>query len=222
MAYSFFNSLFSSHGDVRICPSPECVLHLEEVSTGDEETGPLSSLSYVDIATTIHCFAIKHDENFHVKKIFSHTKGFWSRNDYLLVNQEYDTTEFFVIELKSRNYRKAKVINQMRSGVAMVSYCIRLGLDIGKIHSLKKFNAYAIVLTNTVTRNLGTDLRANCQMAKFEKRCGRKCGVFCVNGHEISLADIRYHAIPLEFGLCKVNDFTHIPPYPGTNDVCTI
>lgn len=220
MPYQFFDSLFSADPEVRIAINASQAIRIDETRDVDGKKKPLSNLSYVDITLPSSAFAIRHDENFHAKRIFSNVKGYQSKNDYFIVAKTNLGIELFIVELKSRCYRKSKVKNQLLSGVAMVSYCIRLGIDRTKdVAGFGMVKIYAIVLTNTISDFSGTGIRANKDIAKYIKACGTASGVMCVNGHTATLEDLRTHAIPVTFDGLKSNDLDVIPPYPGTGDI---
>ena len=216
MAYDFFNGLFNLSEQVRLKKSANGIVKLEESQTVD--AGVLSKRSYVEIALPSG-FAIRHGENFRLKNIFSAAKGYGCNSDFIIVSNESPILEIYIVELKSRNYRKPKVINQLICGSALVSYCVRFGID--KVQSSGRFKyirAYGVVLTNTTSECLGTGLSANSEVVEFAKKCGPSSSVYCVNGHEITLEQLRYHAIPIALDNQKANDFTGLPPYPGTGD----
>ena len=216
MAYNFLDGLFNLSEQVRLKKSTNDIVKLEESQTVD--AGALSKRSYVKIALPSG-FVIRHGENFRIKNIFSSVKGYGCNSDFIIVSNVPPIVEIYIVELKSRNYRKGKVINQLICGSALVSYCVRFGID--KTQSSRRFEfvrAYGVVLTNTTTECLGTGLSANTEVVEFAKRCGPSSGVYCVNGHDITLEQLRYHAIPIALDNQKTNDFTGLPPYPGTGD----
>lgn len=213
MACAFLDRLFNVHDAVRLRPTTGNVYHLEEL--GEDR---LSARSYVDVSVP-NGFVIKHDENFRVKKIFRDLKGFRSKGDFIVVSNEGDHVDYFIVELKSRNYKIERVQRQFRCGVALASYCQRLGLDCEKApERFGKIAVYAVVLTNTVSEHRGTVISANAVNLDFAGRCDAAKGVYCVNGHSVSLADLRRHAFSVSLMPDKCNDFSGMVPYPGGPD----
>ena len=211
--YSFLDRLFSRNSKIRLSPQSENKYRLDE-----NGSSPFNSVSYVEL-TLANGFVVKHDENFRVKHIFSTEKGFCSKSDFIVVSQTNGKTEYFIVELKSRNYKIEKVRNQFICGVAMAEYCRRLGIDFeGDVSRFLKCDVYAVLLTNTVTEHRGTALDSNLDSLAFAKKCGPGTGVLCVNGHTVTLDQLRANAIPVKIGFGDFNPFNTLVPYPGGED----
>ena len=218
MAYAFFTQLFNSSAEVRVPPLEQGFVRLKEQATADGAEMPLSSESYVDIKVE-NGFVVRNDENFRVKKIFSKAKGLQSRNDFLIFNRNGSRTEAFIVELKSRTYKTSSVKNQLLTGTALLAYCKRLGIDRHKDCSrFSALDVYAVILTSTVTKRRRSALSEDLTMKRFAEKCGVGSGAVCVNGHCVTLEDLRVHAIAVSLEGDAVNDFDCIPPYPGTDD----
>lgn len=213
MAYSFLDRLFNDDVSVRLPARADNVYRLEEISTE-----PLSARSYVDLFLP-NGFVIKQDENFRVKSIFKNGKGFYSKNDFVIVSHDGEKLEYYVVELKSRNYKLNKVQRQFRTGISLAAYCRRLGtdceLDAGRF---ARFSVYAVVLTNTVSEHRGTAIDREQTNLIFAKACEESVGVYCVNGHIITLDGLRKHSFKIGMGVSDVNDFSAMLPYPGGPD----
>lgn len=213
MAFSFLNTLFNNEASVRIPVRDGNHYRLEELSSC---TG---ASSYVDLYLP-NGFVVKNDENFRVKNIFNKKgKGFASKNDFIVVASGDDGLEYYIVELKSRNYKIEKVQRQFRAGVAMASYCKRLGIDVvADVSRFEKFSVYAVLLTNTVSERRGTAIALNSDSLKFAKKCDESQGVYCVNGHSITLENLKKHAFKVSLSCSECNDFSGIVPYPGGMD----
>jgi len=213
MAYAFFDRLFNDDASVRLRAMSNGVYRLEELSTE-----PLSARSYVDLHLP-NGFVIKHDENFRVKNLFKNTKGFVSKSDFIVVSGSDSELEYYVVELKSRNYKIAKVQRQFRSGISLAAYCRRLGTDAELDASrFAKFSVYAVVLTNTVSEHRGTAIDRENKNLEFAKSCECSKGVYCVNGHSVTLDGLRKYAFKVGLDVSDVNDFKGMLPYPGGPD----
>lgn len=213
MAYSFLDRLFSKDAKVRL--TPEVGNRYKLVESGD---GPLSERSYVEVVLE-NGFVIKHDENFRVKYIFSDQKGFRSKGDFIIISSYNGRTEYYIVELKSRHYKIERVRNQFISGAAMAEYCRRFGIDhVGDASRFLGFDVYAIVLTNTVSEHRGTGIDSSPQNRAFMRKCGPGTGVLCVNGHSITLDQMRINAIHVDISFGACNKFDTLVPYPGGLD----
>jgi hypothetical protein len=214
MAFPFLDTLFNKDASVRIPVRDGNIYRLEESSPG-----LCVASSYVDLYLP-NGFVIKNDENFRVKNIFNNNvKGFVSKNDFIVVATGDDGLEYYIVELKSRNYKIERVQRQFRTGVAMASYCKRLGIDVvADASRFEKFSVYAVLLTNTVTERRGTSIVFNPVSLSFAKKCDDSVGVCCVNGHSITLEDLRKHAFKVSLDCNECNHFRGIIPYPGGPD----
>jgi len=213
MAFVFLDHLFSTTSTVRIATKGDNLYRLAEISNG-----PLSAQSYVDLYLP-NGFVIKNDENFRIKQIFSDGRGFYSKNDYIIVSLKDSELEYYVVELKSRNYKIEKIKRQLRTGVAMAAYCRRLGIDAElNAARFEKFSVYAVVLTNTVSEHRNTAIHKDPVNLEFSKTCEKSLGVYCVNGHKITLEKMKKFAFKVSLNADDVNNFDGITPYPGGPD----
>lgn len=211
--YLFLDRLFSRNPKIRLSPQSGNKYRLDE-----NGSNPFNSSSYVEL-TLQNGFVVKHDENFHLKKIFADEKGFRSTGDFIVVAKTNGKTEYFIVELKSRNYTIEKVRNQFICGVAMAEYCRRLGIDHeGDVARFLDCDIYAVLLTNTVTEYRGTAITSNQVNLGFAKKCAPGRGVLCVNGHALTLDQLRANAIPVKIGFGDFNPFNTLVPYPGGED----
>ena len=157
--------------------------------------------------------------NFRVKNIFGGEKGIKSKGDFIVVSESKGRTEYFVVELKSRNYKIEKVRNQFICGTAMAEYCRRLGVDHeGDVGRFVNFDVYAVVLTNTVSEHKGTRINDDPTCMAFKKKCGPGTGVLCVNGHSVTLDQMRTNSIHVDISFNACNKFDTMVPYPGGPD----
>lgn len=215
MAFAFFQKLFNDAQTVRLRSDVGGVYKLSERNT---EGQPFSDPSYVELSLP-NGFVVVNDENFRVKKLFRKVKGFASKNDYIVINRRDDETEYFIVELKSRNYKVEGVRNQFRCGVALAGYCKRFGIDYeGDATRFVKVSVYAVLLTNTVTQHRGTAIGDTQGAARFKASCGVQSGIYCVNGHVVTIDDLRTHAFKVDLSGSVVNSFAGMPFYPGGDD----
>ena len=213
MAFQFLDSLFNIDPRVRLKPTNGNIYKLEEL-----DIAPLRARSYVELALD-NGFVVKHDENFRVKNIFGAKRGIRSKSDFIVVSNLNGRTEYLVVELKARNYQIEKVRNQFICGTAMAEYCRRLGVDHeGDVARFLNFDVYAVVLTNTVSEHKGTGINHDPTCLAFKKKCGPGTGVLCVNGHSVTLDQLRRNSIHVDISFSACNKFDTVVPYPGGPD----
>ncbi len=204
MYYSFFEELFNTRDGVRV-PKEECdQLRLTEANDNE---------SFVKIHLP-QGFGVRVDGNLIVSKLFHpNHQHIHKRCDFFLINRLEDGCELFVIELKRRRY-KPESRWQLLTGIALAFYCIQLGKDERhNLSFLRNIKVYATLLTNTSVERFSTNMNEVQRIRQeFKRRCDNVPGLFCVNGHSITLEELRQQSFCASFH-DSINLPHEFPPY---------
>lgn len=200
----FFASIFDIGVESRLPAEPGSKdrYRLQEVKHLD---------SYVDLEVP-NGFVVAYEAGVDFSRFFSGGCGMLKRNDFVVFNETDFAVEVFLIELKGNcdDFQQAK--RQLLSGVSMMAFCNRARADVGAgLAGGKPIKYYAIVLTQTALLRAGTDSYGLERRRKIRDYLKGRKGIYCVNGHEINLFELRKHAISIWLDWAKTNSFSSFP-----------
>lgn len=162
--------------------------------------------------------AFYYDESFEHKKLLNpdKRKGLRQRHDFILLNEDRDTVEIFLIEMKSSKDDFSHLRNQLQGGIALMAFLQRMGIDKGgNISSFSKVRFYAIALFHTKQLKDCTDmekLKKEIDKRKEEQqRYESILGVLCVENHRLSIAQLRSNSKEVSLEWEEVNAFMEFP-----------
>ena len=178
---------------------------------------PAASRSHVLITDKIVA-AFHYDENFKHKKLLNPDKerGCRQRHDFILLNENSDTVEIFLIEMKSSKDDFAHLRNQLQGGIALMAFLQRMGIDKGgDISTFSKVRFYAVALFHTKQLDDITDmekLQREINKRKAERKCYESIlGLLCVENNRLSIAQLRCKSKEVSLKWEDTNAFMEFP-----------
>lgn len=200
----FFASIFDIGVESRLPAEPGCQdrYRLQEVKHLD---------SYVELEVP-NGFVVAYEAGVDFSKFFSAGCGMLKRNDFVIFNETDSEVEVFLVELKSNcdDFKQAK--RQLLSGVSMMAFCKRARVDVGTgLAGEKPIKYFGIVLTQTAVARSGTDPYVLERRRKIRDYLKDRRGIYCVNGHETNLFELRKHAAPILLDWTEANSFSSFP-----------